>query len=296
MAKKKAAVKEVKKDKPEAGRHKWEKATSIAQKDSRGTFHIYRCDSCNAEFKRRGEKWNPPETACKKSTAVLVKVKDNIAKATPEEAKATTTQVKEIFEKMGRSWWELGAAVKKAIEARVPEALGKSAHEWMEHCFGDSWLKIYRAHRIMKAMQGVEMDKLTQISEGNAYALARLPEKDRKAPETIKKAIELKNEDFKELVDKKIAKKTGINDPMVKLTDALGFSTAPKSFGEVVKAAIQKAAQVLSADIDTKQGRIDCVEAIFADYTVAYQDWKAPEAIEVETADGDIEADDTINP
>jgi hypothetical protein len=191
--------------------------------------------------------------------------------ATKEEAGQRTAHIKEVFQSMGKMWWSLGSEVKKAIEDRVPEALGRSAHEWMTDCFGDGWLKIYRAHRIMKAMTGVEMKKLEQISEGNAYVLSRLPEKTRKDPAWLKKAVELNNDDFKAAAEKFVAKKTGISDPMVPVKEALGFSTIPTSLRDIMKVTIKAAAAIMGADLDEKKGRLDVVEAIFAEYQLNHQ-------------------------
>ena len=192
-------------------------------------------------------------------------------RVTAEEAKSRTVHIREVFVRMGKMWWELGAEVKRAIEDRVPEALGQSAHAWMESCFGDSWLKIYRAHRIMKALSGVEMEKLEKISEGNAYALARLPEKVRKSSEWIERATKLTNEKFREAADKFIERKTGIKDPMVKLVEVLGFSTVPKSFASVVQQAIVLAGKTQpELDLNEKAGRMAAVEAVFSDYVTTY--------------------------
>lgn len=210
------------------------------------------------------------ELAKKKDAPVKVaKVSKKVEKykASPVEAKDRTSHIKEMFSTMGKMWWELGAEVKKAIDDKVPEALGKSAHEWMTECFGDSWLKIYRAHRIMKAMSGVEMDKLQKISEGNAYSLARLPEKVRKSDEWVKKAATLGNDEFKEATEKFITKKTGAApDPMVKITDVLGFQRIPKTLADVVKVSMKQAAEAVNVDLDTAVGKIDAFEAIVSDY------------------------------
>lgn len=183
------------------------------------------------------------------------------------EAKERTSFIKAAFLEMGKSWWKLGAQVRQALEDGVHQALGKSAHEWMQELFGDSWLRIYRANRAITALKKVPLEKLQTLSEGNAYALARLPEKTRSSPEWVDKAAKLKNEDFKEAVEKHIEKKTKTKrDPMVPLSRLFGFTTAPKSLAESVKLAMKLAGIEHELDMDSKKGRLDAFEAIFADY------------------------------
>src|SRR6267378_1164721 len=200
-------------------KHQWVLISKIPQKDKSGTFAPYRCSNCDAYYKKRGEKLNFPMSACAKKPKTTKLAKPTRFKATLEEANKRTKEVKEKFAVMGKLWWELGAEVKACIDDYIPEALGKKATEWMKECFGDSWLRVYRAHRAIAALPGVSKEKLEKISEGNAYQLARLPENIRKSEEWIDKAGKLENEKFKEAVEKQREKKGVKKDPMVKLFD-----------------------------------------------------------------------------
>jgi hypothetical protein len=243
-------------------KHQWVKVTTVQQKDKSGLFLLFRCTQCDLTYKRRSDKWNPPAGACKPKKLA----KPSRFKATLEEAKKRTAEVKEKFAVMGKLWWELGAEVKKCIDDFVPEALGRKATEWMKDCFGDSWLKIYRAHRAISALPGVAKEKLEKISEGNAYQLARLPEKIRKADEWLDKAAKLNNEVFKEIVEKQREKKGIKRDPMVKFMEIFGCNSVPKTLAATMKQALKLAGEAEQVDMDTKEGRITAIECIFSEF------------------------------
>jgi hypothetical protein len=197
----------------------------------------------------------------------IVKV---LPKVTREEAQSRTSHIKGLYKKMGLTWWELGEEVERAVDDRVPEALGQSFSQWAEAIFGEGWLRIRRAFLAVKATKHLTHEKRVQLSEGNAYHFTHLPEKERKSEEWLKKAIALDNDAFKAATDKFIEKKTGIKDVMCKLADALGFTTIPQSLSEIVKETMVLAASLLSVDLTTKQGAIDCFESIMSDYYTAY--------------------------
>ncbi len=204
----------------------------------------------------------------------IVKVeKKTLLKLTLEEAKERTDAIRTKYQAMGRMWWELGRDVQKVIEDRVPEALGQTFTEWAESVFGDGWQKIRRAFLSVKALRGVSTEKLEKISEGNAYALAHLPEKTRRDPDWVKKAIELPNEKFKEAAERFIARKTGLRDPMVKFQEAFGFATLPKSLATKITSVLKMAAKVNDFDWDQKEGRISSTEDVFASYELTYQEY-----------------------
>lgn len=190
-------------------------------------------------------------------------------KATAEEARKRTAAVTEKFATMGKLWWELGAEVKACIDDFVPEALGRKATEWMKDCFGDAWLKVYRAHRAIEALPGVPKAKLEKISEGNAYQLARLPAKIRKESVWIDKAIKLPNDEFREVVDKQREKKGVKRDPMVKWKEIFGIASVPKTLAELMKHALKLAGENSDADLYTKEGRITAIELIFAEFVTS---------------------------
>lgn len=208
----------------------------------------------------------------KKSAKAQPKPQKPLVKVSAAEANERTANIKQIYSTMGNLWWKLGVEIKKAIDDRVPEARGQSAHEWMTECFGDGWQKMYRAHRAVKALSGVEPERLQKISEGNAYVLARLPEKIRTTNEWVKKATELPNEKFAEAAEKYTAKRTGIQDPNVKILDALGFSKIAKSFAEIIKETIALACKEMNTDPSGAGFRADAVEAIFAEYLTNHQE------------------------
>jgi hypothetical protein len=187
-------------------------------------------------------------------------------KATAEEARTRTAKVKETFATMGKLWWELGAEVKACIDDFVPEALGRKATEWMKECFGDAWLKVYRAHRAIAALPGVPKAKLEKISEGNAYQLARLPAQARRLPVWIDRAIKLPNEEFKAAVDKVRESKGEKREPMVKWNEIFRITSVPKTLAKVMRDALELAGKNGEFDLDTKEGRINAIELIFAEF------------------------------
>lgn len=187
-------------------------------------------------------------------------------KASAAEARHRTESVKQTFATMGKLWWELGAEVKSCIDDFVPEALGRKATEWMKDCFGDAWLKVYRAHRAIAALPGIPKSKLEKISEGNAYQLARLPANIRKKPDWVEKAIKLPNDEFKEVVEKQREKKGVKRDPMVKWNEIFRIASVPKSLAKVMKDALELAGKNGEFDLDTKEGRINAIELIFAEF------------------------------
>src|SRR5690348_10307622 len=121
-----------------------------------------------------------------------------IIKATVEQAKRMTAEVRKEWKILETGWLRLGRLVDKCLKERVPEALGLTAHQWMEKNLPGSTSKAWRALRIVRAFEGVPDEKLAQVSEGNAYALTRLPEKERKSKEWVEKAATESNEDFRE--------------------------------------------------------------------------------------------------
>jgi hypothetical protein len=201
--------------------------------------------------------------------ATVAKKKPARFKATVEEARKRTVSVKKMFQTIGKLWWELGAEVKACIDDFVPEALGQKATEWMKDCFGDTWLKVYRAHRAVAALPAVPKAKLEKISEGNAYQLARLPKQVRQKSEWIEKAIKLPNEEFKHVVDSHREKKGEKRDPMVKWKDIFRISSVPKTLAKVMENALELAGKNIDADLDTKEGRITAIELIFSEFVTS---------------------------
>jgi hypothetical protein len=226
--------------------------------------------------------------------ATVAKKKPARFKASAEEARTRTAKVKETFATMGKLWWELGAEVKACIDDFVPEALGRKATEWMKECFGDAWLKVYRAHRAIASLPGVPKAKLEKISEGNAYQLARLPAKVRKEPAWIDKAIKLSNENFKEVVEKAREKKGVKRDPMVKWQEIFGIASVPKTLADLIKHALEMAIKAEDGDPDQKEGRINGIELIFSEFVTsqAQPGEIVVEQQQVQQGEGQVESDE----
>lgn len=174
-----------------------------------------------------------------------------LVKTTKSEAASLTRKVKAYWRKMETSWSALGRLVDQCLKKRVPEALGLTAEQWMEQTIPGSSRRAWRALRSIRALQGVPEEKLSQITEGNAQALTRLPEKERKDPAWINKAVNLPNEDFKEEVETLREKKTGIRRQEF-ITVHLSM---PREVFDKWEAAVQKMARVCCIDLLGNEGR-----------------------------------------
>jgi hypothetical protein len=137
---------------------------------------------------------------------------------------------------------------------------------WVEDLFGEEWQRIRRAYLSVQALKDVPLEKLKDISEGNAYQISRLAEHGIEPKTWLKKAIKLKNEEFRQQTEKLIRKKIGINDPMVKLSEAFGVEMVPESLCEKIHQVMELAARIEEADLKTTAGKLTALEAIVSEY------------------------------
>jgi hypothetical protein len=181
--------------------------------------------------------------------------------ATKEEAKALTKQVQEKTRTIERSWWELAKLVDKCLHKHVPSVLGLTAAAWMEKYLQGSVSDAFRKLRIARGLAGVPEAKLLEMPERNAYQLVRLPEKQRKSPEWVNRAIEQPTAEFKEAVEVAIEKKTGqVREKWVTFAVRL-----PEAVNEHFELAITELARAESLDIQQKPAlKIQCMDLIAA--------------------------------
>jgi len=189
-------------------------------------------------------------TVSEQTTAVETVKPEVVRVATEKEAKASLAALKAQYRKMRSEWFELGSAVRDALDRQVPAALGMSAMDFLREAFDESAAKIYRSLRIVKALAGVPQEAMKQLTEGKAYQLTRLPEKLRTSEEWVGRALKLNNDDFERSVDAQIGMMTGIPVES-RVTVSV---TLEESVAEHWKAAEGKIAEVLQIDIETKPG------------------------------------------
>ena len=188
-----------------------------------------------------------------------------IEKATQKQAKQITADLRKAWKGLEVGWLALGRKVERAVELHVPEALGTDMTSWMQSTFDCSASKVFQAFRASKALKGIPEEKLNQITQANAVRMATLPEKERKSPEWVKKAVELPMDKFKESVDDWQEKKTGIKKEKWH-TFRVGL---PKDVYDLVLEAEFKLAKILEVDISDKSmnqsaARLACWEALAA--------------------------------
>lgn len=172
------------------------------------------------------------------------------AHATKAEAASLTLEVSKTWQQMEKAWFRLGRLVDLCIERCVPQALGMNAHSWMEKYLPGSTAKVWRALRIHRALKGIPEKKLEQLTEGNAYDLSRLPEKERKSEKWVSRAIELPNEKFQEEVSSVLERKGVQREEFVTLRISL-----PREVYDQVEQCVQKVARICELDIETVPGR-----------------------------------------
>jgi hypothetical protein len=183
------------------------------------------------------------------TTLVQVNV-DKITIATEREAKTLTAALREDFKKFTASWWEMGQRTKEALDRGVPAAMEMNAHDWMKSVFGDtvSVAKVQRSLRIARALGDVPQEQLKLLSEGKAYLLTQLKEKDR--AEFIGPATILSNDAFAKIVEER-RQEYGI--PPEEKRIHIGVSV-PESVGKAWEEAEKKVARLADLDIETKPG------------------------------------------
>lgn len=193
------------------------------------------------------------------TTALAQQKPVRIVMATEKDAKSITNALREDFKKFTAQWWEMGQRVKDALDRSVPAALGMNAHEWMMSVFGESAsvAKIMRSLRIARALNGLPEEKVKMLTEGKAYALTQVREKDRQ--ELLELAITASNDEFSQIVEEK-RQEYGIapSEERVHIT-----VTVDKSVAEAWEEAEKKVARLNELDIEMKPGlRAQVFEAI----------------------------------
>lgn len=179
--------------------------------------------------------------------------------ATPEEARKLTANVKERFQEIGIQWLELGGMVRACLDRRVPEVLGITTLDWMKLCFDKSVPKIYRSLRIVSALDGVPLETLKEISEGNAYELSRLPAEKRKSGTWLGLAENTPNEAFKAMVDEALGQKSSLTKPEGWTEFRL---RGPDSMIQSMQRAEQKVCAMLHIDDDARWKAWEAIAAL----------------------------------
>jgi hypothetical protein len=188
-------------------------------------------------------------------TAEVVKV----TMASEREALTFTERLVKAYRSFTAAWWQMGQMVKEALDREVPAALGKNAHEWMIEVFGEtaSVAKIQRSLRIARALEKLPPESVRQLTEGKAYLLTQLKEKDRE--EFLGAAITVTNKEFEQMVETK-REEYGITPAEREVFITLRL---PESAAGAFERAIQKFARLFELDIDLKPGlRVEVVERL----------------------------------
>jgi hypothetical protein len=170
---------------------------------------------------------------------------------TESEALARTAQHKKDFAGLRKGWVRLGREVAESVDLGVPAALGMTMRDWLDKTFEESSSSIFRQLQNYRALEGVSQGKLEQMPEGNAHQLTRLPEKMRKSPKMIERAITLAPKEFREEVNEIREKKFGIK-PEKWETFAV---RVPLPVWELLQAAQAKIGRVLQVDLESEDVR-----------------------------------------
>jgi hypothetical protein len=181
-------------------------------------------------------------------------------KATKAGAEAMYKEAVRIVGEIRSNWFRLGSLIQRMMDTHAYEALGfPNMHSWMTARLGESLSTAYSAVRSVRALKGVNEEKLKHIGERNAHMLTYLSEKDRKSDEWIEKAATLPTKDFNRVVRAAFEKKTGLPQERFKT-----WSIAlPEAVYESMCEAEKKLAWSLGIDIEAKPGnRIQVWEAL----------------------------------
>lgn len=205
----------------------------------------------------------------------------------PTKAAATdrTDALRAGVESFKEQWWTIGAMVRQCLDDRVPEAMEMSATAWLEDVFGGEWQRFRRAAVSCKALlPAVSLDTIKQISEGNAYTLASLPQELQADPKWVKKAATMKNADFEEAVLAKRKEMGDVLDKEVGIWTVLKLGRMEESFKNVVSAAFETAKQHLETqgleiDLNSTAGRKAALETIFGTFLGSFAQ---PEPIDMQ--------------
>lgn len=162
------------------------------------------------------------------------------------EAQKRTEAHKRDFSVLRKGWVHLGQEVAQSVDLGVPSALGMGMRDWLDTTFEESASHIFRQLQNVRALKGVSQAQLERMPEGNAHQLAtRLPEKERKNPAVIKKAMEQAPAEFRATVKEIREKKYGIKPEPFKT-----FAVAvPMGVYDQLIAAQDKMAAILGLDL-----------------------------------------------
>jgi len=181
--------------------------------------------------------------------------------ATEAEARAIDDEVVRILGEMKCGWLRLGLLIQKVIDTQAFVALGfPSMHSWMTARLGGSMSNAFAALKTVRALSGVPESQLESIGSRNAQVLIRLPEKERKSEEWIKKASTLPERELRAEVDAAIEKRTG----MPKERFRYWGEAVPESLAQKLDEMLAKICKVLEVDLIETSGRITALEALAA--------------------------------
>ena len=189
----------------------------------------------------------------------LIAQKPPGAPVTKAEAIRITAELDRHIASNERDRLSIGREVLSALHRKVHIALSMTAREWMLQRFGRGASQAWRWRQIAEDLKALPEATVRKLKEGNAYALSRLPEKERTDPAWVKDALETPNVIFAEQVDKHLEVKTGFNrDTMIPWKFSL-----PASVSKLLEDGIQKIAAANGWDLEAKPGqRILCWEVI----------------------------------
>ena len=181
--------------------------------------------------------------------------------ATEAEARAMDEEIVRILGEIKSGWLRLGLLLQRMIATEAFLALGfPSMHSWMTARLGGSMSNAFAALKTVRALSGVPLSQLENIGTRNAQVLIRLPEKERKSEEWIKKASILQERQLRAEVDAAIEKKTG----MPKERFCYWGEVVPESVSEKLEEMMAKIGRVLQIDVSERHGRITALEALAA--------------------------------
>ena len=170
---------------------------------------------------------------------------------TKKQAERRTATHKRDFAGLKKGWVRLGQDVDKSVRLGVPAALGMNMRDWLEKTFPESASHIFRQLQSYRALQGVSPAKLERMPEANAHELTRLPEKDRKAPQIVAKAVSQTPKEFKETISHIREEKYHIP----KETWKTWAVRVPEAVYDNLVAAQEKMARVLQLDLEDENAR-----------------------------------------
>ncbi len=187
---------------------------------------------------------------------------------TKQQALLRTARHKRDFGALKKGWCRLGREVEKSVQLGVPAALGMNMRDWLEKTFQDSASHIFRQLQSYRALKGVSPATLERIPESNAHELTRLTEKDRKAPQIVRKAVSQSPKEFKETVAE--IRETQYHIP--KETWKTFAVRVPLAVYELMEAAQAKMARVLQLDLEDDTVRVKNLITIWEALAVLVND------------------------